>query len=175
MDVAKLFVAGVIVAGVALSLSIPAGADPVAPGPPPGPSVPDAAASATAPVGPLPPPPTQPSVPEVANPSYGSGSGGPLGTIRDLYHQAKDGPMDTPEGVGGRPAGAGPAPQLPPGYISTNAPESSNPGRIRDPYAPAPSGPPLPPGYTSLTGPPPPGYEPTGPAPDNAAQTNSTP
>lgn len=94
------------------------------------------------------------------------GRRGPLGTIRDLWHQAHDGPLDTPEGVAGRPANAGPAPQLPPGYISTNAPESSNPGRIRDPYAaPEPSGPPLPPGYHSLNGPPPPGYEPTGPAP----------
>jgi hypothetical protein len=178
MDAAKLFVAGVIVAGAALSLSTTAGADPVAPGPPPGPSAPDvapgAAAPSTAPVGPPPPPPAQPSVPEVANPSYGSGSG-PLGTIRDLWHQAKDGPMNTPEGVAERPPGAGPAPPLPPGYISMNAPESSNPGRIRDPYAPAPSGPPPPPGYTPLTEPPPPGYEPTGPAPCSTAPGRAAP
>lgn len=129
-------------------------------------SAPQAAAPGTEALGPPPPPALQPSVPEVTNPTYGSGSGGPLGTIRDLWHQAHDGPLDTPEGVAGRPANAGPAPQLPPGYISTNAPESSNPGRIRDPYAaPEPSGPPLPPGYHSLNGPPPPGYEPTGPAP----------
>ncbi|MDO3297341.1 hypothetical protein P5V47_01385 [Mycobacteroides abscessus subsp. massiliense] len=168
MDVAKLFVAGVIVAGAALSLSAPAGADPAepGPGPSPAPSAPQAAAPGTEALGPPPPPALQPSVPEVTNPTYGSGAGGPLGTIRDLWHQAHDGPLDTPEGVAGRPANAGPAPQLPPGYISTNAPESSNPGRIRDPYAaPEPSGPPLPPGYHSLNGPPPPGYEPTGPAP----------
>ncbi|OHT82689.1 hypothetical protein [Mycobacteroides saopaulense] len=171
MDAAKLFVAGVIVAGAALSLSAPSGADPVAPGPPPGPSTPQAAAPDTEPVGPPPPPPAQPSVPEITNQTYGSGSGGPMGTIRDLWHQAHDGPLDTPEGVAERPAGAGPAPQLPPGYISMNAPESSNPGRIRDPYAaPEPSGPPLPPGYHSLNGPPPPGYEPTGPAPAAPAQ-----
>ncbi|AGM29023.1 hypothetical protein [Mycobacteroides abscessus] len=168
MDVAKLFVAGVIVAGAALSFSAPAGADPAEPGPAPSPapSAPQAAAPGTEALGPPPPPALQPSVPEVTNPTYGSGAGGPLGTIRDLWHQAHDGPLDTPEGVAGRPANAGPAPQLPPGYISTNAPESSNPGRIRDPYAaPEPSGPPLPPGYHSLNGPPPPGYEPTGPAP----------
>ncbi|QQG87942.1 hypothetical protein [Mycobacteroides chelonae] len=163
MDAAKLFVAGVIVAGATLTLSVPAIADPGVPGPAPGPSTPDAAAAATGPLGPPPPPPAQPGVPEIANPTYGSGSSGPLGTIRDLWHQAHDGPLDTPEGVTGRPDGAGPAPQLPPGYISTNAPESSNPGRIRDPYAPAPSGPPLPPGYTSLKDPAPPGYEPAAP------------
>ncbi|MBA0047225.1 hypothetical protein [Mycobacterium sp. NPDC050853] len=176
MDAAKLFVAGVIVAGAALSLSPPAGADPVAPGPPPGPSTPDAAAAATEPVGPPPPPPGQPSVPEVANPVYGSGSGsGPLGTIRDLWHQARDGNVDGAVGpeegaVAPPPAGAGPAPKLPPGYISLTDPGSSTPRAPRDPYAgPAPSGPPLPPGYTPLTGPPPPGYEPTAPAPGSPA------
>jgi hypothetical protein len=62
------------------------------------------------------------------------------------------------------PAGAGPAPKLPPGYHSLNAPESDG-----DPVAPTQGGgPPLPPGYYPLNGPPPPGYFGT-PPPDQAA------
>ncbi|WP_162526447.1 MULTISPECIES: hypothetical protein [unclassified Mycobacteroides] len=175
VSTAKSAFAAVIIAGSALSLSAVAVADPVAPGP--GPSTPDAAAAASEPLGPPPPPPPGgPQVPEIANPVYGSGTGsGPLGTIRDLWHQARDGNMEGAAGVqegtvAPPPAGAGPAPKLPPGYISMTDPGSSTPRAPRDPYAgPAPSGPPLPPGYQSLNGPPPPGYEPTGPAPENPA------
>ncbi len=97
-------------------------------------------------------------VPEIANPKYGSNSNGPLGFLRDAWNQAKDpyGFADTPDGmpaVHPPPPGAGPAPQLPPGYISLTDPASNGP-----PVTPKEGGPPLPPGYMPLDGPPPPGY-----------------
>ena len=121
-----------------------------------------------------PPPVGPPMVPEIANPKYGSGqSDGPLGFLRDAWHQAKD-PYnfaETPEGqmpVGAPPPpGAGPAPQLPPGFKSLNAPGSEAP-----PSAPqgapgtAGGGPPLPEGYYPISGPPPPGYFDAPPAPN---------
>ena len=114
-------------------------------------------------------PPGPPPVPEIANPKYGSGhSDGPLGFLRDAWHQAQD-PYnfaETPDGQmpGGAPppSGAGPAPQLPPGFKSLNAPGSEAPATGPAPDGgPAPAGsyaggPPLPPGYYPLNGPPPP-------------------
>ncbi|BBY19545.1 hypothetical protein [Mycolicibacterium litorale] len=145
---AKLVLAGVAVGAGALGLAGPAFAQP-APPPVPGP-VP----------APAPPPVGPPPVPQVQNPVYGSGDG-PLGFLRDAWHQARD-----PYGMGmpGQmpvaappPPGAGPPPPLPPGYTSFTAPESSTPA-----LAPAPgpevTGPPLPEGYYSIDGPPPPGY-----------------
>lgn len=84
---------------------------------------------------------------------------GQLGYLRDIWHTFHSGnPLDAltapPEVAPGPPPGAGPAPQLPPGYISLNAPESNGP----PPAGPAQGGPPLPPGYYPLNGPPPPGY-----------------
>lgn len=100
-------------------------------------------------------------MPEIPNAQYGQGSRpGPLGFLRDAWHQAQDpfGFTGMPPGqmpVGAPPPpGAGPAPQLPPGYVSLTAPESNGPPVA----APAAGGPPLPPGYHSLNGPPPPGY-----------------
>ena len=67
-------------------------------------------------------------------------SSGPLGFLRDAWHQAKD-PYnfaETPLGEmprgGPPPPGAAPAPQLPPGYISLNDPgvqRASRDGFIR--------------------------------------------
>jgi hypothetical protein len=107
-------------------------------------------------------------VPEIANPVYGSGkTSGPLGFLRDAWHQAQD-PYNfagTPDGEmpGGHPPppGAGQAPQLPPGYISLTDPASNGP-----PPAPKAGGPALPPGYFPLDGPPPPGYFDTPPPAD---------
>ena len=108
----------------------------------------------------------QPSVPEIPNAQYGSGKygGGVLGTLRDLWDQARN-PMfaqDEIMGVGsGRPSpppGAGPAPPLPPGYVSTNAPGSETPSTSTGGGSEA-GRPALPPGYYPLDGPPPPGYE----------------
>ena len=73
-------------------------------------------------------------MPEIANPVYGSGkSSGPLGFLRDAWHQAQD-PYNfagTPDGempgVYPPPPGAGPAPQLPPGYKSLTDPASDGP------------------------------------------------
>jgi hypothetical protein len=183
-NAARIALAGVIIAGGALAMAGQAGADPeVPPYPTPVPSDPGLApapgqpvVSADAPMAaPAPPPAGPPTVPEIANPVYGSGKygSGPLGTLRDLWHQAQDpyqlidsgGAM--PEGSA-PPPGAGPAPQLPPGYISLNAPESNGP-----PPAPKEGGPPLPPGYYPLNGPPPPGYN--APAPDPAAPPTVVP
>ncbi|MCG5431161.1 hypothetical protein LV457_02485 [Mycobacterium sp. MYCO198283] len=107
-----------------------------------------------------PPPVGPPPVPEIPNPVYGSGDG-PLGFLRDAWHTARDpyGLTEAPgQAVGtAPPAGAGPAPALPPGYTSINAPESSTPA-VDPGVRPAVAGPPPPPGYYPLTGPPPPGY-----------------
>jgi hypothetical protein len=142
-----------------------AGAEPVLPTPTPGEPVPPGqpvmiqdVEGGDAP--PAPPPVGAPVVPELApgDAKYGSGNG-PLGSLRDAWHQAKD-PFnfaDNPEGTfpgSAPPPGAGPAPALPPGYVSVNAPGSET---IAPPKDPA-TGPALPPGYYSLAGPPPPGY-----------------
>jgi hypothetical protein len=159
-----------------------ANADPVPPPPgpevllPPGQPVPDAP-GADVMAAPEPPPVGPPPVPEIANPVYGSGhSDGPLGFLRDAWHQAHDpyGFEETPMGQapGGAPPplGTGPAPKLPPGYRSLNAPESNG-----DPVAPKEGGgPPLPPGYYPLNGPPPPWYFDT-PPPDQATPPGMAP
>lgn len=126
--------------------------------PPPGQPVavpvdPAVAAPPPAPAGP-------PMVPEIPNAQYGSGDG-PLGFLRDAWHQARDpynflGTADMPNmpAAGSPPPGAGPPPPLPPGYKSLNAPGSETPAT-----APQAGGPPLPPGYYPVSGPMPPGYE----------------
>ena len=128
--------------------------------------VPAADPAAAVPPGAVPPAPITPQhPPEVANQVYGSGNygGGMLGTLRDLWHQAQNPDLSQDVMMGGAgarpvpPAGAGPAPALPPGFVSTNAPGSET-------ASTAPAGgsgprPALPPGYYSVNGPPPPGYE----------------
>ena len=157
---------------------IPAPADPGAPPPVPGQPV------AVAAEAPAPPPGGAPMVPEIPQDQahYGSGSG-PLGFLRDAWHQAKD-PYDfggTPAGempTSAPPPGAGPAPSLPPGYTSLNAPGSET---IAAPSAP-PDHPPLPPGYYSTSAPPPPEYftaplptDPQPPAPGTYVPRHSPP
>ncbi|MDV3126446.1 hypothetical protein M1247_16105 [Mycobacterium sp. 21AC1] len=171
VSTAKFALAGLAIAGTVLAAAVPAAADPAVPGP--APAVPDPVAAAPGqPVlppdaaGPPPPPPpgAPPSVPEIANPVYGSGQfgSGPLGSLRDIWHQAQN-PYDL-QGPTGQPTapppGAGVSPPLPPGYVSMNAPGSETPSKITDPGgAPAAGAPALPPGYYPLQGPPPPGYE----------------
>jgi len=117
----------------------------------------------------MPPPPvTQPYVPEIPNAQYGnggSGGGGILSSIMDLWHQAQNPSLDPSAAVapsGGAPmvpAGAGPAPALPPGYVSTNSPGSETPAASGIPAGgPATGRPALPPGYYPIGGPPPPWY-----------------
>jgi hypothetical protein len=175
---AKVALAGLAVGLATLAAAGTAGADPEVPplptptpGAPPPPGQPYAAPLDEAAPAPAPPPVGAPPVPEIANPQYGQGSSpGPLGFLRDAWHQAQDpyGFTGTPPGqlpVGAPPPpGAGPAPQLPPGYVSLTAPESNGPPVA----APGEGGPPLPPGYYSLNGPPPPGYYDT-PPPDPGA------
>ncbi len=171
--------AGAFALAVALTASVPAGADPADPAPapvttvadaPPPPPVPGDGASMTpnqpaaAPADPAAPPAPvfRQEVPEIANPTYGSG-GGVLGTLKDLWHQAQN-PYYAPDEVAGGgsvapPPGAGPAPALPPGYVSINAPGSETPASSTGGAGPATGRPALPPGYYSTSGPPPPGYE----------------
>lgn len=140
----------------------PAPVDPAAAAP-----APADPAAAPAPADPAAPPPaapvTHPSVPEIPNAHYGSGNGGGgiLSSIKDIWHQAQN-PFLNPDDLtgGGAPApppGAGPAPALPPGYVSTNAPGSETPAAVpaggSDVGRPA-----LPPGYYPISGPPPPWY-----------------
>lgn len=170
INTVKFAIAGVAAVGAVLGPVGSALADPAAPGPTPTPSDPAAAApgqivvSNDGPAGPPPAPPAgPPQVPEISNPVYGSGQygSGPIGTLRDLWHQARDpSPLQDPDVAGGvaPPPGAGPAPKLPPGYVSINAPGSETPVTAPDPGS-APAGPALPPGYYPLNGPPPPGYE----------------
>lgn len=171
--------ATIVVSALAWAAPAPADpADPVAPvttspvppppgPPPPGPMTPN---QQVVPAGdPAAPPPDpavmQPRVPPVQNQTYGSGKygGGIMGTLKDLWDQAKN-PMMTadglmaPEGQPTPPPGAGPAPALPPGYVSTNAPgsETASTGPAGGPATGRPA---LPPGYYSVNGPPPPGYQ----------------
>lgn len=174
--IAAMAIAGAVIGFGALGMAAHATADPVPPpGPevpvPPGQLVPEAPGSEVV-AAPAPPPVGPPPVPEIANPVYGSGhSDGPLGFLRDAWHQAQDpyGFAGTPPGQmpGGAPPppGAGPAPKLPPGYISLTAPESNGPPATGS-YG---GGPPLPEGYYPLNGPPPPGYLDAPPGPDAAA------
>jgi hypothetical protein len=177
---ARIAVAGVFITGGALAMAGPAAAEPDVPCPPtpsgpctPAPGQPVADPSAGAIASPPPPPGGPPSVPEVQNPVYGAGqTPGQLGYLRDIWHTFHSGnPMEAltapAEEAPGAPPGAGPAPQLPPGYISINAPESNGP----PPKGPAEGGPPLPPGYYPLNGPPPPGYSDAPPADPAAPPT----
>lgn len=165
---------------------VPVTTTPVAPPPPPPvsnnpmtphqPPVPVDPAAATAPGAPAPaaaaplapgelPPVPKSSVPPVQNPN--PNSGGILGSIIDLWHQARNPVLGPGEGldVPARPPGAGPAAPLPPGYVSINSPGSETPSTSTGGSAPA-NRPALPPGYYPLTGPPPPWYlDPAAPAP----------
>ena len=169
MHIATVAIASATLGLGALGLAGQAFADPVAP--PCNPPTPACAApgqpviepAGGEPIAAPPPPPAgPPPVPEMENPHYGNGkNNGPLGSLRDAWHQAKD-PFnyaDTPEGEmpgSAPPPGAGPPPPLPPGYVSINAPGSET---IPPPSAGPPAGvPALPPGYYPLNGPPPPGY-----------------
>jgi hypothetical protein len=187
----RLALAGVVVGLGALALAGQANADPgVSPYPTPVPATPGAAppapgqpfvAAADAPAAPAPPPPAgPPPVPEIPNPGYGpTTSKGALGFLRDAWHQAQDQARD-PYGLNSTPPdempqsapppGAGPAPPLPPGYISTNTPGSETAAL---PTGPPQGGPALPPGYYSRNGPPPPGY--FDPTPDPAAPPATVP
>src|ERR1700712_3774118 len=155
---AKLALAAMAVSLGALALAGPASADPVDPNDPsllianpgapapPGQPVAEAAPPAPGDAGGGNFDPSQ-AVGHVADDQahYGSGSG-PLGFIKDAWHQAKD-PYNfagTPEGempTSAPPPGAGPAPQLPPGYRSINAPGSEAPAPVVDPNAPKPAPP----------------------------------
>lgn len=165
-EVVKCAIAGLVVTGAALAGAAPSAADPAPPGPLPIPGDP-VAAPADQPIEPPPAAPAgPPSVPEIANPVYGSGQSGsgPIGTLRDLWHQARDpygvyDPARVPGG-GAPPPGAGEPPPLPPGYVSLNAPGSETPSASTDSEGRSYSGgPALPPGYYPLDGPPPPDYE----------------
>jgi hypothetical protein len=182
-NAARLAVAGVIIAGGALAMAGQAAADPAVPYPTPVPSEPGGATPAPgqpvvepadAPVAaPAPPPIGAPVVPEISNPVYGSGQSGsgPIGSLRDIWHQARDGNLaegTMPGEAAAPPPGAGPAPQLPPGYVSLSDPASNGPPPTNS-YA---GGPALPPGYYPLNGPPPPGYlDPAAPADPAAPPT----
>ncbi len=107
-----------------------------------------------------------PTVPNTVPPPGNSGGGGILGSLVDMWHQARNpfappGGPAAPGAVPAVPPGAGPAPKLPPGYVSINAPGSETPSTGPAGGSPA-DRPPLPPGYYSLDGPPPPWL--TGPA-----------
>lgn len=157
---AKFAATGMFLAGGAVALAANAAADPLEPAPvepiiaeaAPGqtvvdPNVPAVAAPA------LPPAGQAPVVPEVQAPQ----SSGVLGSLGDLWRAARTGDPDelNPNAgmVVGVPEGAGPAPTLPPGFQSINAPESNNTEPVEEAV-----GPPLPEGYYPLDGPPPPGY-----------------
>jgi hypothetical protein len=170
-----IVVAGLVV-GTAFAGAATASADPMTPTPVPVPSDPAAVPPgqpvsvpidpAAAPAPAPPPPGAPPSVPEIANPTYGSqNTPGVLGSLKDLWHQARDpyyGPQDEAYAGGSvaPPEGAGAPPPLPPGFKSYTAPGSETAPTSPGPGGPPPPGTPaLPPGYYSITGPPPPGYE----------------
>jgi len=154
-----VIVGGLLLAG-ALAAAGPAAADPATPTTPaPGQPVVEPASGPSGPV--AAPPIGAPTVPELQDQTYGAGSTpGQLGYLRDIWHTFHSGnPIEAltmePEEAPGAPPGAGPAPKLPPGFISLTDPASSNP--IVD-TGPKTGGPALPPGYYPLNGPPPPGY-----------------
>jgi hypothetical protein len=174
VNAAKIACAGVFLAGGALGMAGQAAADPEVPVTPvpavPGAPAPDQQMVAGGDAPPAPPPVGAPVVPEIANQQYGSGSG-PLGFIRDAWHQAKDpyGVGDSPDGMpvgAAPPPGAGPPPPLPPGFKSLNFPESET-APVQ--AAPNSGGPALPPGYYPLNGPPPPGSDAPPPLPADPA------
>lgn len=161
---AKFAVAGVLMAGGALAAAAQASADPEEPlpidpavtelGPGQAAVVPvDPATINTDPA--LPPAGQAPVVPEVQAPPQSTGIMGSLGA---LWTAARTGDPDALNPTAGQaigaPEGAGPAPMLPPGYVSMTAPESTNTTPVEEVQGPA-----LPEGYYSLDGPPPPGYD----------------
>ncbi|MFI5510186.1 hypothetical protein ACIA48_22205 [Mycobacterium sp. NPDC051804] len=176
-QVAKIALAGVVIGLGALVASTQANAQPAPPPPLPGqpapPGQPVMEVPGAEPVAaPAPPPIGAPPVPEMANQQYGQGNtSGPLGFLRDAWHMAQDPqnytgsmqPGDIKPSV--PPPGAGPAPQLPPGYTSLTDPASNGPA----PAGTSTGGPPLPEGYYPLTGPPPPGYFDAPPPPGTIA------
>ena len=171
---AKLVFASALIAGGALAMAAQAGADPDVPITPiPGaPPAPEQQVVAGGDAAPAPAPMGAPVVPEIQNPQYGSGSG-PLGFLRDAWHQAKDpyGVGDNPDAMpvgAAPPPGAGPPPPLPPGFKSLNFPESDTVATQAPPNSGG--GPALPPGYYPLNGPPPPGTD-VAPLADPAAPT----
>ncbi|TPG33817.1 hypothetical protein [Mycolicibacterium hodleri] len=172
VNTAKIAFASVMITGGALAMAGQAAADPEAPYLPlpgaPGAPAPEQQVVAGGDAPPAPPPIGAPVVPQVANQQYGSGSG-PLGFIKDAWHQAQDpyGFLGSPDGMpegAPPPPGAGPPPPLPPGFVSLNYPESNTASTQAPPNT---GGPALPPGYYPLNGPPPPGY--TAPAPADPA------
>ncbi len=176
-QVAKIALAGVVIGLGALAASTQANAQPAPPPPPPGqpapPGQPVMEVPGAEPVAaPAPPPIGAPPVPQVANQVYGQGNtSGPLGFLRDAWHMAQDPYNFTATMQPGEmkpqapPPGAGPAPQLPPGYTSLTDPASNGPVPERN-YS---GGPALPEGYYPLTGPPPPGYFDAPPPPGTIA------
>jgi hypothetical protein len=178
--------AGLAAATISLTGVGPAAADPAEPDPMPIPTypvpvppdaapAPDLAVAAPAdPAAPPPPPPGPPGVPEIPNPTYGSGKsgGGVFGTLMDIWEQVKNPSFTAEELYGSQvgptpPPGAGPAPALPPGYVSTNAPGSETPASSAGAAGGSESGrPALPPGYYPLDGPPPPWYANPGAPPE---------
>lgn len=165
---ARVALASIAIAGGAMAAAGQSAGDPVGPLPSPDPAIvpPGQPVAAPLPEGVAPPPAPVPAgpppVPEISNPVYGAGqTPGQFGYLRDLWHASRSSnplealaAMDGGVPTAGPPAGAGPAPKLPPGFTSLTAPESSTPATQRDPA----DAPPLPPGYYPLTGPPPPGY-----------------
>jgi hypothetical protein len=118
------------------------------------------------------PPPRQ-TVPDTVPRPGGGGGGGILGSIRDIWHQAQNPFLNPGDAIGGLgapapPPGAGPAPKLPPGYVSINSPGSETPATSGGGDAgPRPA---LPPGYYPINGPVPPWYlDPAAPAPAPAS------
>ena len=155
----KLVFASALIAGGALATAAQAGADPDAPYTPiPGvPPAPDQQVVAGGDAAPAAVPMGAPVVPEIPNPHYGSDSG-PLGFLRDAWHQAQDpyGLSGNPDGMpvgAAPPPGAGPPPPLPPGFKSLSFPESDTAATQAPPNSGG--GPALPPGYYPLNGPPP--------------------
>ena len=152
--VARTALAGVVIGLGALAAAGQANAQPVVPPlptpvpgetPPPGQPVMDVPGAEPV-AAPAPPPIGAPPVPEVANQQYGQGSRpGPLSFLRDAWHQAQDpyGFAATPPGempaATPPPPGAGPAPQLPPGYQSLTDPASSGPPPEAGNYAGGPA------------------------------------
>lgn len=162
-----------------VSVPTPIPGEPAPPAPVPAAGDPVAAAAPGDPIAapaPAPGPNLSPGgIPQIQNPNYGSG-GGLFGTISDLWHQVSN-PYYAPGELAAAPVpppGAGPAPALPPGYVSTNAPGSET-ASLTPAGGPATGRPALPPGYYSTSGPPPPGYEYTSGMPGQPVPTTAAP
>ena len=188
---ATVALAGLAIVTTALAWAGPAVADPADPGPMPTPTYPvpvppvptdavpapeQAVAAPADPAAPPPPPVGPPGVPEIPNQTYGSGKsgGGVFGTLMDLWDQVQN-PSFTAEEIYGSgvvttpPPGAGPAPALPPGYVSTSAPGPQTPATSAGTGGGSATGrPALPPGYYPLDGPPPPWLANPGAPPETA-------